>query len=91
MRGVLRTKHGRGKRAVLTQPGFLGLKGNREMCFLFQVVPEGALYTAARPVLNSNTWLFSFLFFFFHPPADRENKALAHHTSTYFHTRRVSI
>ena len=36
----------------------------------------------------------SILFFFFssfYTPADGKNKALAHHTSTYFHTRRVSI
>ena len=32
-------------------------------------------------------------YFFFYPPADDmgQNKALVHHTSTHFHTRRVSI
>ena len=29
--------------------------------------------------------------YYFNPPADREKKAQAHHTSTNFHTRRVSI
>ena len=37
----------------------------------------------------SSTSFFTF-FFFFYPPADGENKAQAHHTSMYFHTRRVS-
>ena len=46
---------------------------------------------------GANTKTFFFFFFLLHPPADggrkmkRKKKARAHHTSTYFHTRRVSI
>ena len=34
---------------------------------------------------------YTFFFFFFILRRMGKNKALAHHTSTYFHTRRVSI
>ena len=36
-------------------------------------------------------FLVNFFFFFFILRRMGKNKALAHHTSTYFHTRRVSI
>ena len=56
-----------------------------------EVVGDGA-GSGSSGVVPSDGGVF-FFFFFFYPPADRmgKNKALAHHTSTYFHTRRVDV
>lgn len=43
MRGVLRTARGRGKRAELAQPGFLGPPTDREMYLFFEGAPEGTI------------------------------------------------
>ena len=61
MRGVLRTKRGRGTRAKLNPQGFLVLPADREMYSFFEGVLEDAIKITARPVLNSKTWSFSFL------------------------------
>ena len=61
MRGVLRTKRGRGNHAELNPQGFLVLPADREMYSLFEDVPEDTIYVTARPVLNSKIWLFLFL------------------------------
>ena len=61
MRGVLRTKRGRGKLAELNPRGFLDLPADRERYSFFEGVLEDTIEITARPVLNSNTWSFSFL------------------------------
>ena len=53
MRGVLRTKRGRGKRAQLNSRGFLVLPADRKMYSFFEVVLEDTIYSTARAVLNS--------------------------------------
>ena len=61
MRGVLRTKRGRGERAELNPRGFLVLPADGEMCSFFEGVPEDMIQITVRPVLNSKTWPFLFL------------------------------
>ena len=61
MRGVLRIERDRGRRAELIQQRPPVLRVDRGRCFVFEDIPEGTIYTTARPAQNSKTWLFSFL------------------------------
>ena len=43
-------------------------------------------YSAVTFHAHDGRFTLPIFFFFFYPPADGENKALAHHTCTYFHS-----
>ena len=81
-----------GRQTVRNQCGFL-------LAALLLVV-EGSPPSELNPGLRGDTFFvvknrlhtfFFFFLFFFILRRMGKNRALAHHTSTYFHTRRVSI
>ena len=65
----------------------------REICYrrIFLALSCRFLFQFLTHTTTTTTTTIFFFFFFFILRRMGKNKALAHHTSTYFHTRRVSI
>ena len=68
---------------MLLRPKTIGLTGNRHL--------SNDPSISAIPFVFFSILFSLFFFFFFILRRMGKNKALAHHTSAYFHTRRVSI